>query len=102
LWAVEAEKAKLDVAVSGLPALASFSFEGPYAKEKSTIFTIEMLKQGVLGFRQFKSSYSHSEGDIQFYRKALKATFKVIQDTNSFENLAHPVQHSGFSRLTKE
>jgi hypothetical protein len=67
-----------------------------------TAFTIEMLDQGFLGFRQFKPSYAHTEDDVRRYAKAIDAVFAKLAATDHSLLLHTPVAHSGFHRLTKE
>jgi glutamate-1-semialdehyde aminotransferase len=97
-----AENHRLSINVSGLPTLAAFSFTNENNQAMMTLFTIEMLKKGFLGFRQFKSSFAHTSDDISKYEKAVDDVFQKISITSIDELLSTPVAHSGLYRLTKE
>ena len=101
-WKNSAKKYGINLKVTGLPTLAAFSFEYQNAVELNTRFVIEMLKQGVLGFRQFKASNSHDQDSINFYGKALDNVFAILSDDKNCIKLDTPLHHVGFSRLTKE
>lgn len=102
IWIENAKSNGLNIKVSGLPSLASFSFDYEKQTEMNTIFTIEMLKEGFLGFRQFKPSLAHTDREIYKYNKAVKKVFKIISQDLECENLISPKHHLGFKRLTKE
>ena len=102
IWIENAKSNGLNIKVSGLPSLASFSFDYKKQTEMNTIFTIEMLKEGFLGFRQFKPSLAHTDREIYKYNKAIKKVFKIISQDLECENLISPKHHLGFKRLTKE
>ena len=62
-----------------------------------------MLKEGFLGFRQFKpSSLAHTDIEISKYNKAVKKVFNIISQDLECKNLISPKHHLGFKRLTKE
>ena len=86
IWGKMAEKHKIDINVTGLPTLASFSFEHEKKQAMMTIFTIHMLNNGFLGFRQFKSSLAHSKSDLRKYEKAVDDVFQLIAN-NPLEEL---------------
>ena len=102
IWESEAKKNNINLKVSGLPSLASFSFEEKNFQELNTFFTVEMLKYGFLGFRQFKPSFAHDEKLLPDYRKAVSKIFNEINSGNYSKILDTPIHHSGFKRLTKE
>ena len=102
IWQTAAEQQGLDIAISGLPTLASFSFKSPQATALNTRFTIEMLKRGILGFRQLKASLAHQETDMDTYQNAVNEVFKLLSMNAPDSYLNTPVHHSGFQRLTKE
>jgi glutamate-1-semialdehyde aminotransferase len=102
VWSKMAENHRLSINVSGLPTLAAFSFTNENNQAMMTLFTIEMLKKGFLGFRQFKSSFAHTSDDISKYEKAVDDVFQKISITSIDELLSTPVAHSGLYRLTKE
>jgi len=102
IWLHYARKNKINISISGLPSLASFSFNSNYSNELNTVFTIEMLKEGFLAFRQFKPSFAHNEKIIDKYAVSVKRTFEKISADPECKKLATPKHHQGFTRLTKE
>lgn len=102
VWRQAAEKNGLDINVTGLPTLAAFAFKSPQAMALNTRFTIEMLKEGFLGFRQLKASLAHGEVELEIYRAAIKRVFGVLAADPECNGLDTPKHHSGFQRLTKE
>jgi glutamate-1-semialdehyde 2,1-aminomutase len=102
IWQDAANKSELDINISGLPTLASFEFKTEYTNELNTHFTIELLKEGFLGFRQFKPSMAHSSDDLHLYKLAVNRIFGLLPADLECTKLDTPKQHSGFQRLTKE
>jgi hypothetical protein len=60
-----------------------------------------MLKRKILGFRQFKPSFAHSQKELEIYEKCVKEIFNILvaKKNNKIEFETH---HDGFMRLTKE
>ena len=102
VWDDKAKKHQLNINISGLPTLASFSFENENNQAMMTCFTIEMLKKGFLGFRQFKPSFAHSTNDVIKYEIAVDKVFEKIANNSINDLLNTPTAHSGLHRLTKE
>ena len=102
IWKIEAKKNNINLNISGLPSLASFSFKEKNSEELNTFFTVEMLKHGFLGFRQFKPSFAHHKEILPDYQKAVGKIFDEINNGNYLKILDTPIHHSGFKRLTKE
>ena len=102
IWEAAANKNGLSLTISGLPSLGSFYFNNPDNQIIQTFFTIEMLKRGFLGFRQFKPSFAHKKEHLIKYKKAIDQVFSLIKDTAPELMLTTPPAHSGFKRLTKE
>ena len=102
IWHESAKSNELEINVTGLPSLAAFGFKSPNAMALNTIFTIELLKRGFLGFRQFKSSFAHENVDLEKYRNSVNEVFAIIAADPTANNLDTPVAHTGFQRLTKE
>ncbi len=101
-WCKAALAEGLDIKVTGLPTLAAFSFNSPKSTEMNTRFTIEMLKEGFLGFRQFKPSLAHNDEVLGHYQAAVQRIFKSLAADPACVELDTPRHHSGFQRLTKE
>ena len=100
IWKKSAEINNIKINITGLPTLAAFTFQYKNSNELNTFFTIEMLKRGFLGFRQFKPSYAHNISTLKSYEKAVNEIFEII--SNDKIKLNTPKHHLGFSRLTKE
>ena len=101
-WRQAAQAHGLEINVTGLPSLAAFAFQSPQATIMNTRFTIEMLKAGFLGFRQFKPSLAHGEKELGKYEKAVQEAFKILTSDTLCKEINTPSQHFGFQRLTKE
>lgn len=102
IWEEAARKHHLQIHLSKFPTLAHFEFEGEKPQERATFYTIEMLKRGFLGYRQFKPSYAHREEEIQLYGRAVDEVFELVAGTPPEELLSTPPAHKGFYRLTRE
>ena len=99
---VAAANAGLSVNVTGLPSLAAFAFQSSMSTEMNTRFTIEMLKEGFLGFRQFRPSQAHLTADLNYYATAVGKVFERIAADPGCLALDTAKHHGGFQRLTKE
>ncbi len=102
VWAEGASKHHLDVHISGLPTLGHLGFQDEGAQQKYTYFTIEMLKEGFLGYRQFKPSFAHTADLIPAYARAVDRIFGEISRRDPAQLLDTLPAHTGFHRLTKE
>jgi len=101
-WSRMASKHKLEVHISGLSTLCHLGFQGDSNQVVNTYFTIRMLEEGFLGYRQFKSSYAHTIKDVSLYSQAVDKIFGEIATNDQDQLLKTPAAHSGFYRLTKE
>jgi glutamate-1-semialdehyde 2,1-aminomutase len=102
VWQDKAIKYGLPINVSGLPTLGSFSFSSDQNQAMQTVFVVEMLKRGFLGFRQFKPALSHTAAEVQKYAAAVDETFELLANEKLTTLLKTPLAHSGFTRLTEE
>ena len=102
VWKKMSNKYGLSIHITGLPTLGAFSFSDVNNQAMMTVFTIEMLKKGFLGFRQFKPSFAHSTEDVKKYEIAVDNIFQKISNYSINDLLNSPVAHSGLHRLTKE
>ncbi len=104
IWKKNAETANLDISISGMDPLGHFAFNMENPLVLKTLFTQEMLNEGILATTAFYASYAHKEKHIAAYDKAVKKTFdfisKVYNEGNVESYLKGPVCHSGFKRLT--
>tara|TARA_E500000331_G_C17258749_1_gene714285 strand:- start:130 stop:2220 length:2091 start_codon:yes stop_codon:yes gene_type:complete len=102
-WKELAQKYQLDIEVSGLDALASFSFNSKNSLEYKTLITQEMLKRGFLASTACYLSVAHSKEIIDDYFLCLEEVFSLIascEDGLQVKTLLDgPVCHQGFSRL---
>jgi 4-aminobutyrate aminotransferase-like enzyme len=103
MWQNAAQKYEIGIKLSGLESLTSFSFDNDQAIALNTALTIEMLKRGFLGFRQFRPSFAHQEAQMIAYKGALDEVFAELKDMlaqkKPFPEYLH---HNGFYRLTRE
>ncbi len=102
-WKELASKYELDIEVSGLDALASFSFVSKKSLEYKTLITQEMLKRGFLASTSCYLSVAHTKDIIDDYFSSLEEIFSLIatcEDGLKVESLLDgPVCHKGFKRL---
>ncbi len=101
IWRTAAIANGLEINVTGLPSLTAFAFKARHPLELNTRFTIEMLKEGFLGFRQFKPSLAHNSDDLSFYEVAVGRVFGMLSADLECTKLDTPKHHSGFQHLTK-
>ena len=101
IWEDSANKYSIGITTSGIASLPSFSFNSKNNQELLTKFTVEMLKDNILGFRQFKPSYAHDQQALDIYEKSVLSFFKRLSD-GKIPSLDTEKAHSGFFRLAKE
>jgi glutamate-1-semialdehyde 2,1-aminomutase len=103
LWKGLGDKYSLDMNISGLPAVQSYSFVSDDNIKYKTLVTQEMLKKGFLSTPLLFASVSHSEKIIKSYIEALDECFSLVRDCEDGKSvdslLDGPVCHSGFKRL---
>ena len=102
IWQSCALATGLELNVTGLPSLAAFTFKARHPMGMNTRFTIEMLQEGFLGFRQFKPSLAHQGEDLALYSSAVSRVFAKLSVDPECKELDTPKHHAGFQRLTKE
>lgn len=78
IWQGAAKEADLDIEVSGLDPLATFTFVNDDQQIKRTVFTQEMLKRGYLASNQFYASVKHTQAEIAPYQEAVTDVFADI------------------------
>jgi glutamate-1-semialdehyde 2,1-aminomutase len=103
-WADLANRHGLEIAISGIPSLSTYSFNGDNALKYKTLLTQEMLKKGFLASTNFYASIAHEDKYFESYFTALDQVYGVIADCdkghkNVDQLLEGPVCHSGFKRL---
>jgi len=103
-WLGLAEKHDLKIALSGIPAMASYGFNSRNALEYKTLITQEMLKKGILASTIFYACMEHTDEHMSLYLNELDQIYKTIAKCESerldiYSLLEGPVCHSGFKRL---
>jgi len=103
-WLKLAKENKLDITVSGIPALTTYAFTSKNALAYKTFITQEMLKKGILASTQFYACTKHTTEHLDMYFDVLGDVYKRISkceseilDINTL--LDGPICHSGFKRL---
>ena len=102
-WQKAADRAGLDIEVSGIPPLAHFTIKHEKANEARTLFVQLMLEKGFLAAASFYSTFAHTDEHVESYLNAAQEAFNVIAEAlkkgNIKELLKGSVAHSGFKRL---
>ena len=103
-WEKLANNHKLNILISGIPALSTYSFVSENALKYKTYITQEMLKKGYLASTNFYASTAHNSENLNLYFKALDDIYYKISECEKgrfrIEDLLDgPVCHSGFKRL---
>lgn len=103
-WKIAADKAGLNIHLSGIPPLSHFSFDYKNGQAMITLFTQMMLERGFLASGRFYATYAHQDCHIKRYLNAVRCVFGFIADCvrngNVDKYLKGPVAHKGFKRLT--
>lgn len=102
-WTALAKKHGLDIAISGLPALTTFSFKSPNHLAYKTLVTQEMLAKGYLAGTGVYASMAHTPDVLEAFFAALDPVFGLVKECEQGRDvmklLKGPVCHSGFKRL---
>jgi glutamate-1-semialdehyde 2,1-aminomutase len=102
-WHEMAGRHGVPIQVSGLPALASFSFPGASALAYKTLMVQEMLEKGYLAGPGFYASTAHTPEIVAAYFEALDPVFALVRECEDGRDvnalLKGPVCHDGFKRL---
>lgn len=104
IWAQAASANSIDVHVSGIPAIPSFTFTGENQLALKTYFTQQMLENGYLAGTLVYTSVAHSSNLLDLYSQAVNEAFRKIADCQEDKHklmsmLKGPICHSGFKRL---
>ncbi len=99
-----AKENNLEITISGIPALTTYSFNSEENLKYKTLITQEMLKKGFFASTHFYASTEHREEDFSSYFNALAEVYRLISKCEKDEEDIHhllegPVAHSGFKRL---
>lgn len=103
-WQQLADAHNLNITISGIPSLSTYSFNSEKALEYKTLISQEMLKKGYLASTIFYASTAHNKDNLSLYFTALDEVYKLIkkcenQELNIEELLEGPICHGGFKRL---
>jgi glutamate-1-semialdehyde 2,1-aminomutase len=100
-WKEIANLNNIEISISGLAALSSFSFKSSNALEFKTYMTQEMLKKGILASNSFYACTEHKTEYLELYFNELNKIFKFISthQENITEYINGSICHSGFKRI---
>lgn len=99
-WKAISERTGIEINISGMPSVSAFGFVHDNPLACKTYLTQEMLKRGYLATTALYASCAH-EGEVEAYLDNLEAVFEALSNTDNPEGqLAGPLCHSGFKRLT--
>jgi glutamate-1-semialdehyde 2,1-aminomutase len=103
-WQKLAEAHNLEISISGIPSLSTYSFNSPDALAYKTLIAQEMLKKGFLASTNFYASTAHNDDNLDLYFNALETVYQQISNCEKGElqiaNLLEgPICHGGFKRL---
>ena len=104
IWSDLAKLHNIDISISGIPSLSTYSFNYEDGLKYKTLLTQEMLKKGFLASTNFYASIAHEDYLMDQYSEALNEVYSTIkgcinQNYNIDDLLKGPVCHSGFKRL---
>lgn len=98
-----AEKYSLNISISGIESITSYSFKSKNNLLYKTLITQNMLKRGYLASNLTFLSIHHTHKIINKYIKNLEPTFKIIKKIENGDNikkyLKTEVCHQTFQRL---
>ena len=103
-WQKLADDHNLEIEISGIPSLSTYSFKSNKSLEYKTFIAQEMLKKGYLASTNFYASTAHNEDNLNLYFEALNDVYSDISACEKGNKkieylLKGPVCHSGFKRL---
>jgi glutamate-1-semialdehyde 2,1-aminomutase len=103
-WKKIADENGLEISISGIPSLSTYSFNHDDTLKFKTLITQELLKRGFLASTNFYASTAHEDIYFDSYFDNLNEVYKIIsecvqgnKDINTL--LEGPICHSGFKRL---
>ena len=96
-------KHKLNIKITGIDALCTFTFKSNYHQVYKTFITQEMLKNNILATTTIYVSMSHNKKILKKYFNILDKLFKIISNCEKgddiFKYLNSKVSTTDFSRL---
>ena len=103
-WQKLADNYNLNISISGIPSLSTYSFNSPDTLAYKTLIAQEMLKKGFLASTNFYASTAHNDDNLDLYFNVLESVYKLISSCERGELqisslLEGPICHGGFKRL---
>ena len=103
IWSETASKHDLEITISGLPALSSYTIKSDNSFAYKTLVTQEFLKRGYLAGTIFYACNAHDLEKFGEYSEILDQTFSMIAQCEKGHDIAKllngPICHAGFKRL---
>lgn len=103
IWSETASAHDLNITISGLPALSSYTFNSSNSLAFKTLVTQEFLKSGYLAGNIFYACNAHELDKFDEYSDILDKTFGMIAKCEEGLDITKlidgPVCHAGFKRL---
>ncbi len=102
-WNRIAATQEIDIIISGISALPSFTFNYKNHQSYKTLVTQEMLKKNFIASNAIYVCIDHSDDLIEGYISELEKVFKLIRECEDGRDISSllegPISHSGFERL---
>ena len=102
-WSQLAQKYNLDIEVSGMDSIASFSFNNNNSRYYKTLITQELLNQRIMAGNTLYTCIAHTPKVIDKYFDKLDSVFALIKKCENGENVKKYLQSEvcieSFSRL---
>lgn len=103
-WKSLASLHDLEINISGIPSLSTYSFTSENGLAYKTLIAQQMLKKNILASTNFYASIAHEDNYIQKYFSELDKVYAIIKKCENLELnindlLEGPICHSGFKRL---
>lgn len=103
-WQKLADLHGLEISISGIPSLSTYSFNSPNQLQYKTLIAQEMLEKGFLASTNFYSATVHTSTELEAYFNALDEVYTLIANCEKGslkveQLLKGPVCHGGFKRL---
>ena len=99
-----ADQIGLEITISGIPALTSYSVTRDKQAFAKTYITQELLKKGILATTAFYPSIAHQDKHLDYFFETLRPILEIIEKVDrtneTFDRyLDGPLSHTGFMRL---
>ena len=102
-WQKLFSRYNLDINISGISALPSFTFQSKSHQAYKTFITQEMLKKNFIAANTIYVCINHTKDLVDNYISELDPLLKVIEECENGKDindlLDGPISHDGFARL---